>query len=89
MAEYEEVDWNKELQTLVSQAKTEKERKSAFAFAAAISPYLDKPEMLRTLLGKIMMSPTDTVAIVAGKKNFASLEDLQKRVGASVSVVRL
>ena len=83
------VNWNKELQDLVSLAKTDEEKKSAFAFAAAISPYLDDPTMLRTLLGKIMQSPTTNVAIVAAEKEFASLEDVQKRVGDSVSVVRL
>ena len=86
---FETVDWGKELQTLVATAKTPAERKAAFAFAQAINPYLEKPELLKTLLGKIMQSPTNAIAIVAGEKNFKSLEEIQKRVGKAVNVVLL
>ncbi|MGB3539122.1 MAG: hypothetical protein WBA42_13255 [Mesorhizobium sp.] len=86
---FESVDWSQELKNLVETAKTPDEQKSATAFANAIGPYLDNPEMLRTLLGKIMQSPTETVAIVAGEKDFATLEDVQRRVGNAVSVVAL
>jgi len=86
---FESVDWSEELQTLISLAKTPEERKSAFAFAQAIGPYLDDPAMLRTLLGKIMQSPTETVAVVAGQKDFASLDEVQKRVGSAVNVVKI
>lgn len=86
---FDKVDWSAELQNLVSSAKTPEERKSAFAFAQAIGPYLDNPTMLATLLGKIMQNSTDTVAIVAGQKHFASLDDLQKKVGDNVNVVMI
>ena len=86
---FENVDWGKELQELVSSAKNPEERKAAFAFAQAINPYLEKPELLRTLLGKIMQSPTKAIAIVAQQKKFSSLEEIKKTVGAGVRVVQL
>jgi hypothetical protein len=86
---FESVDWGKELQTLVASAKTAAERKAAFAFAQAINPYLEKPELLKTLLGKIMQSPTTAIAIVAAQKNFKSLAEVQKKVGTTVNVVPL
>ena len=90
MADLEkDVDWGKELQNLVSTAETPSERKAAFAFAQAIHPYLEKPELLRTLLGKIMMSPTEHIAVVASEDKFASIEEVQKKVGSTVKVVAL
>lgn len=90
MAEvFEAVDWGKELQTLVATAKSPAERKAAFAFAQAIHPYLETPELLRTLLGKIMQSPTTAIAIVAKQKKFDSLEDVKKKVGGNVNVIAL
>lgn len=84
---FHKVDWSTELQNLVASAKTPEERKSAIAFAHAIAPHLDNPSMLTTLLGKIMQSATGTVAFVAGQKDFASLEEIQKKVGPHVNVV--
>ena len=84
---FDSVDWSAELQNLVASAQTEEDKKSASAFAQAIGPYLDDPTMLATLLGKIMQSPTETVAIVAGQKDFASLDEIQNKVGPSVNVV--
>lgn len=86
---FESVDWGKELQTLVASAKTPAERKAAFAFAQAINPYLEKPELLKTLLGKIMQTPTTAIALVAAEKNFNSLDEVQKKVGKAVNVVLL
>lgn len=86
---FESVDWGKELQSLVESAKTPQDRKAAFAFAHAIHPYLEKPELLKTLLGKIMQSATSAVAVVAAEKNFKSLDEVQKKVGQSVKVVPL
>lgn len=86
---FETVDWGKELQTLVASAKTPDDRKAAFAFAQAIHPYLEKPELLKTLLGKIMQSPSTAIAIVAGEKNFNSLDEVRAKVGSTVNVVPL
>lgn len=83
------VDWGKELQTLVSTADTPGDRKAAFAFAQAIHPYLEKPELLRTLLGKIMMSPPAHIAVVASENRFSSIEEVQEKVGSTVKVVAL
>ena len=77
------VDWVKELQTLVATADTPQERKAAFAFAEAIHPYLEKPDLLRTLLGKIMQSPPENVAVVASEARFSSIEELQQKDGPS------
>ena len=84
---FDSVDWSSELQNLVASAKTPEERKSAIAFAHAIAPHLDNPSMLTTLLGKIMQQATGTVAFVAGQKDFASLAELQNKVGPNVNVV--
>jgi hypothetical protein len=86
---YESVDWGKELQTLVASAKTPADRKAAFAFAEAINPYLEKPELLKTLLGKIMQSATTAIAVVAAKKNFKSLDEVRQKVGDGVNVIPL
>lgn len=83
------VDWGKELQDLVSLAKTEEDRKAAFAFANAINPYLEKPELLKTLLGKIMQSPTSALAVIAAEREFASIDDLREKAGKSVNVIPL
>ena len=84
-----EVNWDKELQQMVSLAEGDEERKAAFAFANAISPYLEKPELLKTLLGKIMQSPTTALAVVAAQREFDSLRELQDKAGKSVNVVAL
>jgi hypothetical protein len=84
---FDSVDWSSELQNLVASAKTPDETKSAIAFAHAIGPHLENPSMLTTLLGKIMQSPTGTVAFVAGQKDFASLAEIQNKVGPNVNVV--
>ncbi len=86
---FDSVDWSAELQTLVSLAKTPEERKAAFAFAQALGPYLEKPDMLKTLLGKIMMSPIDSVAVVAAEGVFESLDEVREKVGRRVNVVPL
>lgn len=83
------VDWGKELQTLVASAKTPADRKAAFAFAQAINPYLEKPELLRTLLGKIMQGATGDLALVASEKKFSSVDEVQRKVGSGVRVVAL
>lgn len=86
---FQSVDWSEELRTLVSMASTSEEQKAAAAFAQALEPYLEDPAMLRTLLGKIMMSPADTVSIVAAKRSFASLAEIQAEVGDDISVIPL
>ena len=83
------VDWGKELQELVSLAKTEEDRKAAFAFANAINPYLEQPELLKTLLGKIMQSPTMALAVVAAEREFDSIAQLREKTGKSVNVIPL
>lgn len=87
--EFEKIDWSDELQTLVGQAKSPEEKRAAFAFASAINPYLENPALLKTLLGKIMQSPSSMVAVVAAKRDFEDLDEVRKSVGKSVSVIPL
>ncbi|TOQ81089.1 hypothetical protein CGG88_12025 [Vibrio parahaemolyticus] len=86
---FDKVDWGNELQSLVAQAKTPEERQAAFAFAKAINPYLENPEMLKTLLGKIMQSPSEIVGVVAKQRTFSSLDEVKSAVGDSVNVIPL
>ncbi len=89
MEAFDKVDWSKELQTLVAQADSAEEKRAAFAFANAINPYLENPALLKTLLGKIMQSPSDMVAVVAAKRDFDDFDAVRKSVGKSVSVIPL
>ena len=41
------VSWQKELANLVALAKTPEEQEAMNAFASALGPYLDKPELLQ------------------------------------------
>lgn len=87
-SKFEDIDWGSELQELVAQAKPE-DRKAAFAFAQALHPYLDDPTLLRTLLGKIMQSPSDVVGVIAKEKKFESLEEIESKLGSKVKVIPL
>jgi hypothetical protein len=64
-----QVDWAKELQDLIEASNTSEDKAATEAFAAALSPYLKDPTLLRTLLGKIQagilkLAP-DSVQIVS------------------------
>lgn len=87
--EVQEIDWSKELQNLVGLARTPEEKRAAFSFANAIHPYLENPDLLKTLLGKIMQNPTEAIGVVAAQRDFNSLEDVQRAVGDGVTVVPL
>lgn len=64
MDKAEAVNWKKELQDLVASVD-DKDRSAVEAFSKAIGPYLDNPDLLRTLLGKIQRySPLQSVQIV-------------------------
>jgi hypothetical protein len=52
MDKAEAINWKSELQELVASSDA-KDRGAVEAFSKAIGPYLDNPELLRTLLGKI------------------------------------
>lgn len=84
------VDWQKELGDLVAIAKTPEDRAATEAFAKAIGPYLDRPELLRTLLGKIQAPiPDDAVSIVVAQRQFASLDEVKQKVSDQVNVITL
>lgn len=93
--EHKMPDWKKELNDLQKSAKTPEEAAATQAFAAAIGPYLDKPELLRTLLGKIQRYlGADEVNVVG--PNFSapgfsakSVDDLKKQLPHDVEVHRV
>jgi len=83
------VSWDKELEALVATAKTADEKTAMEAFAKAIKPHLDNPELLRTLLSKIQTYMPATVGIVTGDKSFPDMETLRGKMPANVNVVEL
>jgi hypothetical protein len=80
------VDWKKELANLVATAKTPKEKAAVKAFAKSIGPYLENPELLRTLLGKIQ-APVDVTAVIQGK--FKNMAEVKKRLPKDVKVINI
>ncbi len=86
----EEVNWKSELKDLMATAKTPDEKAATEAFAKAIGPYLDRPDLLRTLLGKIQAAiPSEALSIVVAQRQFGSLEELKSKLPRSVDVVSL
>lgn len=84
------VSWQQELDNLVATAKTPDEQAAMKAFASALGPYLDKPELLRTLLGKIQRyMPVGAVNIITAQGEFESLDALRAKMPNDVNVVTL
>lgn len=83
------VSWDKELEALVATAKTPDERTAMEAFAKAMKPHLDNPELLRTLLSKIQRYMPATVGIVTGDKSFPNMDALRGQMPANVNVIEL
>lgn len=90
LTKLQEVNWKNELKDLVAAAKTPEDKVATEAFAKAIGPYLDNPQLLRTLISKIAQAPErDEVAIVVAQKQFTSLEELKTKLPQNVNVVGL
>lgn len=51
--------WKGEIRQLVNSSNDEKEKIALKCFERAMRPYLDNPETLRTMLGKIKMADTN------------------------------
>lgn len=84
------VAWRKELQDLVGTAKTPQEKVALGAFQKALGPYLENPELLRTLLSKIQATiGPDEVGVVVAQGEFRSLADLEKKLPRDIKVVKL
>jgi hypothetical protein len=84
------VSWRTELANLVALAKTPEEQEAVNAFASALGPYLDKPELLRTLLGKIQRyMPAGAVNIIAEQGEFKDLDAVRAKLPGNVNVVVL
>jgi hypothetical protein len=83
------VSWQDELNDLIATANTPDEKKAMEAFAQAIRPHLDNPEMLRTLLSKIQRRMSATVGIVTGDQSFSDMDDLRKQMPTNVNVIEI
>ena len=81
------VQWKKELAQLVASAKDPKEKAAVEAFAKALGPHLEKPELLRTLLSKIQRQAQIAVVVAQGK--FDSEQELRARTPKGVNVITL
>jgi hypothetical protein len=80
--------WKEELSSLVASAKTAEDLAALSAFEKALSPYLDKPGALRTLLGKIQAETNGPAldAIVA-KGEFQSLAEVKAMLPSAIELV--
>jgi hypothetical protein len=80
--------WKEELAGLVASAKTEEDIAALTAFERALSPYLDEPGALRTLLGKIQ-AETNIVALdaIMTKGEFRNLEEVKSMLPSDIEVV--
>jgi hypothetical protein len=86
----ENVNWKKEVDELLLNAKTPEEAAATRAFATAIAPYLDDTEMLRTLLGKIQRHLNiNSVKVIAERPKFDSLDDLKSRLPKDIEIIDL
>lgn len=80
--------WKEELSALVASAKTEEEIVALSAFEKALSPYLDKPGALRTLLGKIQASViTGTLDAIMVEGEFKNLDELKAILSNDMNVI--
>lgn len=81
------MSWKNELATLVAEAKSSEESAALSAFQKALTPYLDEPSSLRTLLGKIqsvLLSRNEENAV---RGEYASLEELQSTLSENVKAI--
>jgi hypothetical protein len=85
----EHVQWAKELEDLVATAKSPGELEALKAFQAALGPYLQRPELLRTLLGKIKQGQDEALGVLVGKGEFNSLDDVEKILPKGQKLIRL
>ncbi|MCF5736567.1 hypothetical protein [Pseudomonas syringae] len=80
------MSWKTELAALVASAKDEMECVALEAFQKALTPYLDTPDSLRTLLGKIQMLAPAAEALDL-KSNFASLDELKSAIPEHFEII--
>ena len=87
------VDWKKELADLSAIPKTADEKAAVEAFTKAIGPYLDNPEMLRTILSKIQRGRSsitkDKFSMVVAQEEYGSLDELKSKLPRDVDIVEL
>ncbi|PHM39181.1 hypothetical protein Xmau_03088 [Xenorhabdus mauleonii] len=79
--------WKEELSSLVASAKTEEELAALIAFEKALSPYLDKPGSLRTLLGKIQAPTTSAIDAIIAEGSFQNLNELKAVLPKDIEIV--
>lgn len=82
--------WKAELADLVATAQTAKEKAAMVAFQKALGPYLDNPELLRTVLSKIQRRMTNPeIQMIVNQGEFKSMAEVKKRLPKGVRVVKL
>ncbi|AKT32553.1 hypothetical protein RYA05_30680 [Pseudomonas syringae pv. actinidiae] len=80
------MSWKIELAALVASAKDETESIALEAFQQALTPYLEAPESLRTLLGKIQMLAPACEAL-ALDSDFSTMAELQSMMPDNIEVI--
>jgi hypothetical protein len=83
-ATQEAVSWKEELADLVGSAQNAEESLALAAFEKALSPYLQEPGALRTLLGKIQAMEIVALDSLTAKQEFNSIEELQSFLPANI-----
>lgn len=86
-ASFDVENWKSELSRMLSTAATEEERTALEAFAKAMTPYLNNPVSLRTVLGKIQrtfLAPEVQNEIENG--TFSSLDEISSLLPDGVNV---
>jgi len=79
------VSWKTELTSMMSSATSETDKQALAAFQSALMPYLDTPDSLRTLLGKIQMA--STLETLTARAKFSSLAEFQSTLPDTVKVI--
>lgn len=81
------LSWTEELAKLVSSAQTLEESLALTAFEKALSPYLQTPGELRTLLGKIQAMEIVALDSLTSKTDFSSIDELQSFLPTNIKVL--
>lgn len=77
--------WKKELSDLVASATTAEDAIAMNAFEKALTPYLDNPGSLRTLLGKIQ--GTITMETIVTQREFQTLDEVKAILPNNIEMV--
>lgn len=79
------VSWRHDLATMLASASSDADTQALKAFNNALMPYLDNPESLRTLLGKIQLA--EPIRNLSPQRAFESMEELKSVLPDTVNVI--